>query len=238
MSALVDPGSVVDTTGDPGWVPVRVVARLAEPVINLDGHPAHLDGPAAWAAFEEYVAVHGHHSLPPMRHDTAVDFMLPMATWTAPAPGEVHELARAADPGLVWGWACSRAHYTPLGYVTVPMRRKPATGEAARYAPDKKWHLAAGPLKARDTPTPAVLTREITWWALANPGELERLLRRVRTLGRHTRHGNGRVLAWEITPDEEARTRWRDRTWPHPGGLPDTIRAPYHHPTRRMPCRA
>lgn len=231
-------GTVVDTTSDPAWVPVRVTAHLAEPVINLDGHLAHLDGPAAWGAYMAYLSEHGHTALPPMRTGQVVDFALPMATWTAPAPGEVHELARAADPTRVWGWACSRAIYTPAGYTTIPVRRRPSVDEAARYTPDAKWHLAAGPLKARDTPHQAVLVQEVTWYALADPEPLRMLLQRVHTLGRHGRHGHGRVLAWDVIPDEEARTRWRDRTWPHPGGAPDGIRAPYHHPTRRMPCRA
>src|SRR5690606_25847067 len=37
-----------DTTADPRWQPIRVVARLATPVIGLDSHPMHLDGPASW----------------------------------------------------------------------------------------------------------------------------------------------------------------------------------------------
>lgn len=237
--ALIAPGTAVDTTGDPSWEPVRVTARLAEPVINIDGHPAHLDGPASWGAYLAYTDVHGYHSLPPMTDDTAVDFDLPLARWTAPAPGGAHPAARAADPGMVWGWACSAAHYDAAGYTTAAVRRRPATDEAARYTRDAKWHLAAGPLKARDTPHSATLTRQITWWALADPEPLQRLLDRVHGLGRHTRHGHGRVLSWQVARDPAARTRWRDRTWPDPDGTGPiaAIRAPYHHPTRRMPCR-
>lgn len=232
----LDPHSVADTTGDPRWEPVRVTARLAEPVLGLDSHAAPLDGPVSWGAYLEFVSVHGHGALPAMTDDHAVDFALPLATWTAPAPEGVHELARAADRSRVWGWACSRALYPQPEYTTVPVRRRPAADEAARYTTDRKWHLAAGPLKARDTPHQAVLVREIVWYALGDPEGLQHLLGRVHGLGRHTRHGHGSVLTWEITVDPAARERWRDRPWPDPTGHPTGIRAPYHHPTRKAPC--
>lgn len=237
---LVTPGVMVTADLDsPRWEPVRVTARLTEPVINLDAHPAHLDGPASWGAYLAYADVHGHGALPSMTDDAAADFDLPLARWVVPAPPGAHVQALAA-PGHVWGWACSRATYEAAGYSTIPVRRRPAADEAARYTRDGKWHLAAGPLKARDTPHSATHAHEITWWALADPAQLQALLDRVHGIGRHTRHGHGRVLAWEVTPDEAAREGWRDRTWPDPDGTgaPDTIRAPYHHPTRRMPCRA
>ena len=94
---LVASGTARDTTGSPRWVPVRVVAHLAEPVLNLAAAPIHLDGPAAFGGYLAHVSTHGHHTLPKMGRDSAVDFDLPLATWTAPAPGGVHELARAAD---------------------------------------------------------------------------------------------------------------------------------------------
>lgn len=234
---LVEPGTVADTTADGAWAPVRVVAHLAEPVVNLDAHPAHLDGPAAFGAYLAYVAARGHHALPPMTSGSVADFALPMATWTAPAPGPVHELARAADPGMVWGWACSAAVYEDAAWTVVEVRRRPEEQAMHRYAPDRKVHLSAGPLKARNTAYPAVLVRTVTWWALADPAALRALLGRVPGLGRLTRHGSGRVLRWDVVPDPQAAERWRNRTWPSPGGTPGTIRAPYHHHTRRMPCR-
>uniref|UniRef100_UPI001EF4566D hypothetical protein n=1 Tax=Frankia sp. CIT1 TaxID=2880974 RepID=UPI001EF4566D len=165
----------------------------------------------------------------------AVDFVLPLATWTRAAPGPVHPLAvnRAGD---AWGWACSAARYTPAAQARVEVRRKPAAGPMSRYAPDRKHHVATGPLKARDGLVPAVITPEVIWWALGDPGMVCDLLDRVTHLGRHTRHGHGRILAWDVTVDEKARGRWRERVWPDPAGAPDGIRAPYHHSSRRMPC--
>src|SRR5690606_1102105 len=188
-----------DTTADPRWQPVRVVARLTTPVINLDSHPMHLDGPASWGAYLAYIAEHGHDALPPLSDD-AVDFALPLATWN------MHG---------TWGWACSRAHYTPVGYTTVAMRRRPAVDEMARYAPDRRHHLAAGPMKARDTPLPATLVSEITWYALADPEPLAELLDRVLSVGRLGRHGHGRARRWEGHPHDD-REASRDRDFPPP----------------------
>lgn len=207
----------VDCTAAPRWVAVRVTARLTTPVINADTHPMHLDGPLSWGAYRAHIAVHGHGALPPMTDEQAVDFALPLATW--------------AQDG-VWGWACSRAHYTPVGHTTAQMRRRPAVDEMARYAPDAKHHLSAGPAKARDTPLPATLMDRVVWHALADPGPLKELLGRVWSLGRLGRHGHGRIRSWTVVPHPD-REAWRDRVMPHPDGTVQGIRAPYHHPLRK-----
>lgn len=200
-----------DSTADPSWSAVRVTATLTTPAVGIDTHPMHLDGPASWAAYQAYITRHGHASLPPMTDTHAVDFALPLATWSR----DGH-----------WGWACSRAIYDPLGYTTTAMRRRPAADEMARLAPDRKHSLAAGPMKARDTPLPATIVHEITWYALAHPDELRSLLGRVWSIGRLGRHGHGRIRAWTVTEHTD-RTAWEDRDWTGP------TRAPYHHPTRR-----
>ncbi|MGV2384855.1 MAG UNVERIFIED_CONTAM: hypothetical protein LOD86_06240, partial [Thermobifida fusca] len=97
-------------------------------------------------------------------------------------------------------------------------------------------HLAAGPMKARATPLPATLVSEITWYALADPEPLAALLDRVWSLGRLGTHGHGRVRAWEIVEHDDWEA-WRDRVLPHPDGVPQSIRAPYHHPSRKVPAR-
>lgn len=235
---VIPSGSVTDTTRDTRWTPVRVTAYLAEPVLHLYGNPLHLDGPLSWAGYLEHVAEHGHHTIPPIGRDQAVDFALPLATWTASAPGPVHPLAVAATPGHVWGWACSAAHYIPLGSTAVSVSRRPAVEAAVRYTRDNRWHLSTGPLKARLTTEPAVLVMTVTWWALAEPERLASMLARVHGLGRKTRHGHGRVLRWKVEVDDAAWELWRNRVWPDQTGQLDGIRAPYHHHTRRMPCRS
>src|SRR5690606_41586573 len=114
-------------------------------------------------------------------------------------------------------------------------RRSPAVDESARYARARKHHRAAGRMKARCTPLPAPLVREIAWYALADPAPLAELLARVWSLGRLGRHGHGRVLRWEVHPHDD-REAWRDRVLPHPDGVPQSIRAPYHHPKRKVPA--
>jgi hypothetical protein len=234
---LVEPGTAVDTTGETAWTPVQVVAHLAEPVAALDSNALHLDGPASWGAFLAHSSERGVCALPPMTDGECVDFALPLACWTAPAPQNAHRRALAADTAQVWGWACSAGVWEPHGWSTTHLRRRPAVDEGARYSRDGKWHLSAGPTKARDTPVATTILQRVTWWALADPPALLDLLRRVHGLGRHVRHGHGRVLEWTVEEDVAAWRRWRDRVWPHPGGHLGAIRAPYHHPTRRMPCR-
>jgi hypothetical protein len=210
-----------DTTADPAWSAVTVTAHLTAPAIGIDTHPLHLDGPLSWGAYQQHITTHGHASLPHMDDEHATDFALPVAVWTRDG---------------TWGWACSRAHYQPAGYTTTAMRRRPATEEMARYAPDAKHHLSAGPMKARDIPLPATLVDEVTWYALAEPEQLEALLNRVWSLGRLGRHGHGRIREWTVTPAAD-RDAWRDRVMPHPDGTMQGIRAPYHHPTRKVPAR-
>lgn len=209
-----------DTTTDPRFRPVMVVAHLTTPVVNLDTHPPHLDAPVSWGAYQAHRAMHGVDALPLMTDETAVDFALPLASW---------------DSGGVWGWACSRAHYTPVGYTTLAMRRRPAVDEMARLTSDKKHHLSAGPMKARDTPLPATLVDTVTWYALADPEPLRALLGRVWSLGRLGRHGHGRIARWEVSEHDD-RDAWADRVMPSPNGRLQGIRAPYHHQSRKVPA--
>lgn len=218
MHTIVSPPG--DTTADPRWVPVKVVARLSTSVVDLDTHPPHLDGPLSWGAYQQYVAEHGHGALPPITDTHATDFSLPLATW---------------ERDGVWGWACSRAHYEAVGYTTLAMRRRPAADEMARLTKDRKHHLAAGPMKARDTPLPATLVPEVTWYALAEVEPLRALLERVWALGRLGRHGHGRITRWEVDEHHD-RDAWTDRTMPHKDGTLQGIRAPYHHQTRKVPA--
>lgn len=209
-----------DTTADLLWRPVVVVARLSTPAAGVDTHPLHLDGPASWGAYLAYIAEHGHGNLPPISGESAVDFSLPLAAWQRDS---------------AWGWCCSRAHYEPQGYTTAAMRRKPAAEAMARYAPDARHHLSAGPMKARDTPLPATLVHTVTWYALADPGPLRSLLERVWSLGRLGRHGHGRIARWEVAEHDD-RDAWADRVMPDPAGPVQGIRAPYYHPTRKVPA--
>lgn len=232
---LVPFQTTVDTTADSCWTPVRVAARLAEPVVGLAEQPAPLDGPVSWGVY--LAAVDAGVPLPPLTPEWAVDFALPLATWARPVPdGEQPDPRLLTADGRVWGWACSRALYDVDAHTAVDVRRKPATAQMARYTGERKHHSGLGPHKARSVALPAVVAREVHWWTLADPDRLRQLLDRVTHLGRNTRHGHGRILTWTITEDEQARTGWQQRPTPATGGRPDSVRAPYWHPTRRLPC--
>ena len=171
MSPLVAYGSVADTTTDPRWQRVTITARLAEPVIGLDSHSLCLDGPLSWCAATE--ALSQGVRLPPIQRDWTADLMLPLATWTAPpSRPEVDPRLLAADGRQVWGWACSRAHYSVLGYTATQVRRRPAVAEMARYSTAAKHHAGLGPHKARDTAMSTTIVDTLTWYAL---GDLDRL---------------------------------------------------------------
>lgn len=236
--ALVAPGSVVDTTGS-GVTPVRVEALLAQPVVGLPRDPMHLDGPLSWGAYLLYQQDPTLPELPPLSDRAAVDFTLPLATWTAPSSVEpVDPQLLAADGESVWGWACSRAEYRALRHDTVFVRRRPALEQMAFWTTAPRHHIGLGPRRAANVPHQAVWVDRLRWWALATDVALLRLLLgHVTHVGRLPRHGNGQVLGFQVVEDPEATTRWRDRDMPHPGGRPASIRAPYWHPSRRIPCR-
>ena len=235
MAGLVPYGTVGDTTGGGWWEPVRVTAVLAEPVIALATNPMCLDGPLSWGAFTAARRAGLH--IPPVEQDWAVDFDLPLATWTAPpSRGDVDPRLLAGDGGSVWGWACSVACYDNPAHTVVATRRRPAVDVMARYTGDRKHHLSAGPLKARSQDSAATIVTEIYWWALADPDRLRAMLADVHALGRKGRHGHGRVLSWDVTVDDAAVLGWRNRPWPDPAGRPGSIRAPYWHASRRMLC--
>lgn len=233
---LVGPGVVEDTTDDAAFTPVRVTAHMAEPVIGLAEHPCVLDGPAQAGAYT--LALAAGADLPPLTRDWALDFAMPVATWTAaPSRPDADARLHAADAGLVWGWACSRALYDSDEDTVAQVRRKPAVDAMVRYSPERRFHAGLGPHKARDTVYPAVFARRVEWFALADPAGLARILEQVTHLGAGRVRGHGRVMSWQVQADPAAAELWRQRPWPDPAGAPGAIRAPYWHPSRAMPCR-
>jgi len=231
---LVQPGSVVDTIDDPRWTPLRIVATMAEPIV-IDTNRLHLDGPLSWCAYLAHQEL--GEPLPPMTPDQVVDFDLGLATWTRPASRSgVDDRLLAADGTSVWGWACSAA-YAPVTSRTLAHTRRPVPiREIGRYATTRTINTGAGPYKARNVPHAAVFAPIVIWWCLGDPAGIAELLSRLAGLGRLSRHGHGRVLDTIVERDERAHERWRWREFPDPESRTiGSIRAPYHHPTRRMP---
>lgn len=236
---MMAPGTVVDTTGDAQWEPTRVTAVLAHPIVGLPRNPLHLDGPLAWAAYVDAQTDPAEQPLhlPPMR-EWAHDFALPLATWTGPCtrPDPDPRLL-AADGASAWGWACSRGHYRVLRHTVAAVRRRPPLDEMVQWTRVPRHHPALGPRRAADDAHQAVWVDQVEWWALADLPRLRHLLTRLRYLGRLARHGWGKILTVTAQPDPAADAWWRWRHMPHPDGTVETIRAPYHHRSRAMPCR-
>lgn len=237
MTALVRPGTVIDNTADPRWVPVRVEARFVQPIVGLPKDPMHLDGPLSWAAYLDAVDNADRETLrlPPMR-EWAHDFRLPLATWTAPCTRDDPDPRLLTAGGTVWGWACSSATYQIMRHDVAHVRRRPAVDQMARWTASDKYHPALGPRRAANMQHQAVWVDAVSWWALAEPARLAALLARLTNVGRLARHGWGRILDITVTTDDTAVVQWRRRNFPQAGGAPATVRAPYHHDSRRMPC--
>jgi hypothetical protein len=167
----------------------------------------------------------------------AYDFGLPLATWIAPCSREDPDpRLLAADGTSVWGWACSRAHYRVLRHTVAAVRRRPPVDEMAYWSTAAKHHPGLGPRRAVDAAHQAVWVDGITWYALADPDRLQSLLSLLTHVGRLARHGYGQVLSATVQEHAPAVRRWRSRWLPHPAGVPQTVRAPYHHQSRRMSC--
>jgi len=239
VSRLVSPGTVGDTTGDGRWTPVRVDARLAQPVVGLPRDPMHLDGPLSWAAYLDALDAADRETLrlPPMG-SWAHDFVQPFATWTAACTRDDPDpRLLGADGVSVWGWACSAASYRVVRHAVAQVRRRPPVDEMVRWTAAERYHPALGPRRAANMQHQAVWVDGMSWWALADPGRLRELLSRLTHVGRLARHGWGQVLSLDVVEDPEAAVRWQDRWFPQVGGVPGTVRAPYHHESRRMPCQ-
>jgi hypothetical protein len=232
---MVDGATVVDQTGDPEFVPLLVTARLAEPVVST----ADLlvgDGPLSWAAY--LAARDAHAVLPPLSPgNPPVDFALPVATWTRPAPEGTHP-SLLNEAGEVWGWAVSRGDWRPVAWTTAHTRKVPPVKEHARFAQDNRFHAALGPHKARNVPHPAAWADIIQWRLLGRPDPLIELLLRLKGVGRLTRHGWGRIHSVRVEPCAGPRDGWMDRPLPDPAGtVVESARAPHWHPLRRVRCR-
>lgn len=232
---LVPGGSVTDTTTDPHLTGIRVTAHPADPIVGLPSNTLMLDGILSSAAYQHATA--SGLALPPMTRDHVVDFALPLATWTRPAV-DVDARLRAADPTHVWGWACSAGQYTPDRHTIAEVRRRPAMERMAYWSTARAHNIALGPRRAGNNIHQAIWTRQITWWALTTDlAALQALLAEVTHLGRLTHHGWGRLLTPpHATIDDDAHRRWQNRPMPAPAGPSASIRPPYHHPSRRLPC--
>lgn len=220
--------------------PFRVRAVMGEPLIYYhDG--LHLDGLLAWGAYQAHVREHGADGIPNINAPWALDFDLPLARWQRPVPdgATLHPNLLDAD-GMLWGWCASAGFAEWVAHGKMEFRKRPDLMRMARYTKNPSHHLGAGPFKAFDLAYPTELAFEIEWYALGDRERCEALLCDVTHIGKKSKLGMGKVLRWEV---EDIGHDWSIekegvlmRRMPRDGGRPGTIRAPYHHQSRRAPC--
>ena len=233
MSVLVGPVQANDT--DPNWVPITITATFTDPIVGFRDDLG-IDGPLSYAMYRRLTPGE-QEALPPMNPNWALDFDLPIARWSAPAPDglQCDERLLTVD-GEVWGWCTSDPVVTGnRSEVATHIRRKPELEAMARWSNAKRHHSGLGPLKARNITHEATFASQVKWHALGDPEKVQDLLSEVIAIGRATRHGNGRVGKWTVDAHSD-RDAWRTRAMPATGGSPTPVRAPAYHRSRLVPC--
>jgi len=232
--------------------PLRITARMAEPVITMDSH-MHFDGILAYGAYQALPRAE-KEALPPLPGaEWAIDFDLPLERWERPAavlPG-IHP--RLIECGTIWGWKASAACARWLSHGHHEVRKKPALDEMARLTRDNRVQINCMRFKAAGKRYPTMWAPIIRWYAVGDAEEVAHLLSFVFGVGKLCGHGMGHLcMRDDGMPD------WTVEPWPHDWScyaeidgqqrptrrMPadeqwhraDGIRAPYHHSSRRYPC--
>lgn len=234
--------------------PMVITARMAESIVTY-GDGLHLDGPLAFACYQE-LTPEQKAEIPPIEGPWAMDFDLPLARWTGPC-----DLFESTDPrltvdgvietdehgvlwGNVWGWKCSAAIVVGKAWDTThDHRRRPAFDEMVTWTGDKRAEMGGGPRAARNLKFPAVIARTLRWYARGDMDRVRHLLTRyVPAVGKLARSGSGKVLSWTIEatgqdwswvgPNCEVMRRLPARMHPDKPSTEGSIRPPYHHRSR------
>lgn len=81
-------------------------------------------------------------------------------------------------------------------------RRFDATLAECHMQPQKaRVNVKAGPMKQSRISLQRIVCAKVTWFAVGDRDEVERLLRRCTHIGRRRAAGMGRVLSWDVTAD-------------------------------------
>lgn len=234
-----------------GHVPVRVVARMDEPIAYL-GDLLHLDAPLAYASYHD-LDERTRRTIPPIEStDFPVDLELPLSTWWLPYDEQRHG---PIDPRLMkrnrmdstdrsqrlWGWCASAAVEAWDGRSKLEVRKRPELGRMTRYSDAKTANVSSGHMKAYDLAIPTVFAREVVWHAFGDADKVQALLTRfVPAIGKKRNIGSGTVREWRVEVVEEDRSTVADggpmrrlpagaTSGPARSGA---IRPPYYHHTR------
>jgi len=231
-----------------GYVPMRIVARMDEPIGYLDDL-LHIDAAISYGVYHD-LDIATRRTIPPIQTtDWPVDLTLPLSSWWVDYDAELHG---EVDPRLMkrrrtgkngtapqlWGWCASAANDTAWeARSKCEVRKKPALGEMRRYTDAKNHNLGTGFMKAYDLAIPTVLAREVAWFSHGDPEHVRHLLSEyVPALGKKRNIGNGTVREWVVEPCDVDRSVVVDGKAARrlPAGVPDgtprhgTIRPPYY----------
>lgn len=139
----------------------------------------------------------------------------------APVPGSVYDggttIAQPADValplarcerGTTWHWAATAALPTTLGHPpqtnhhTQRIQERTVT-QVSSWVP-RALHPDQGRYRQRRLPTTVTLTRTLVWSAVGAADDISDLLADAIYIGKGRSRGEGRVLAWEVTPTDRA----------------------------------
>jgi len=100
-----------------------------------------------------------------------------------------------------WWYACSSPIYTAVARAQRHIHRRFDQANAEKYLPEgqRKIVTKAGAYKNSRLTLPHIITDRVTWHAIGDHVEIERLLRNCHHIGGKIGAGFGRVRRWEIT---------------------------------------
>lgn len=227
-------------------IPLAVRARLASGIAQAAPWGIALDGLLAsqlWADRKAAGRDAGEFTPGLLDVDVPEDLPLP--------------LARCPAPDGRWHWAATCAH--PEGRPDIPVEVRYWTGRVdhrslEQLTPTLPAVLSdrQGRYRARHMPLLVTPCQSVSWRAIGDPEAIWALLDGITAIGKKRSHGEGHVLAWEVTPDP-ALDPW-SAAHLHPDGtlgrptpphclagraIPDGgrgtagLRPPYMHPARQ-----
>ncbi len=117
-------------------------------------------------------------------------------------------LDRDRDADGHWWWVCSSPRYVEHGTHDRYYHRRFDIDLATRFVAgegSRKLELSAGPLKNYRNRLRIHITGSVVWHCVGDAAEIERLLRRCRTIGAGLAQGVGRVMRWDVQPGGDER---------------------------------
>ena len=175
-------------------IPLTVRARLASGLAQAAPWGISLDGLLAAEIWQDQKAARradGHYPPGLLEQPHPVDLPLP--------------LARCTTAGELWHWAATCAW--PENRPDLPPDIRTWTGRVDHRAVEqltpglpKVLSDRQGRYRARRMPLLVTACTAVSWHAIGDPDAIRRHLTGITAIGKKRSHGEGHVLAWEVTP--------------------------------------